>query len=35
MIMEKDQELTSEINARLKWWMENHAPQSKGWSKIS
>lgn len=35
MIMDKDPNLSSEANARLKWWMDKHGPQSKGWSKIS
>jgi len=35
LIMDKDPNLTSEANKRLKWWLDNHGPRSKGWSKIS
>jgi ATP-dependent DNA helicase RecG len=35
MIIDKDPNLSSEANARLKWWMDKYGPQAKGWSKIS
>ena len=35
LIMDKDPNLASAANQRLKWWMDNYGPRAKGWSKIS